>query len=101
MRRLACVCVSAAAVGSAVAAGGGESRSKHLDPVIRALEDLRRSIESEQKNAVKNYKCVKEWCDGEITTKMNQIDAAKEVVEGLRSRSSCFVVLQNQTLPAL
>lgn len=48
--------------------------TKRIGAVVSALQDLLASIESEEKDEAKNYKCYISWCDDTITAKKQEID---------------------------
>lgn len=61
--------------------GVSQTSAKRMAQVVSALQDLLASIESEEREEAKNYKCYVQWCDGTIKGKEKEIDEGEAQLE--------------------
>merc|ERR1719359_372342 len=72
------------AAGSDDPSGVSDRSSQRIQAVVDTLGDLLKSIENEEEEESKNFKCFENWCDKELAGVSTHIDDAKLKIEDLK-----------------
>jgi len=64
--------------------GPSATSKKRIGAVVSALQDLLASIESEEKEEAKTYKCYMQWCEDTVASKNTEIEEAEIALENNR-----------------
>jgi hypothetical protein len=72
------------AAGSDDPSGVSDRSSQRIQAVVDTLGDLLKSIENEEEEEGKNFKCFENWCDKELSSVSQHIDDAQLKIEDLK-----------------
>lgn len=73
-----------ASLAAAAEPGTSERSNQRIGAVVDTLEDLLKSIENEEEEEGKNFKCFEQWCDKEIAASTSYIEDAELKIEDLK-----------------